>query len=349
MGWKHRLIGAGFAACRAPGLTRIVGRRAQGLGAILMFHHVRPWRERAYAPNRELEVTPGFLDETLRLLARRGWIIVSLDEAVERVRAGGGDRPFAALTFDDGYRDNEEWALPILAREKAPATFFATTGFMNRSARLWWLEVEEAVRRARAIEVEIGGVPITLSCASDPEKEKAAEKLLALLRASPQDEVDRVVGDLSRRHGVDGAALVEELCLDKKEIAALSAHPLLAIGAHTRGHPMLATISRERAFDEIAGGKADLEALTGKPIRHLAYPVGDPGSAGAREFAMAREAGYEAAVTTRPGMLFPEHAAHITALPRLSVNGRFQSIANLDALLTGLPFALWNRGRRVSA
>lgn len=348
MGLKHRIIGAGFAALQASGLARAAAPRTRGLGAILMFHHVRPWKPRAYAPNRELEITPEFFDGVLQLLKRRGWIVVSLDEAFERVKAGRSDRPFAALTFDDGYRDNQEWVLPILDREKAPMTLFATTGFMDRTARLWWLEVEEAVRRADAIDATIGGRRLTFSCADDAAKERAAEQLLSALRASPQDEVDRVVAELSSRHGVDGRALVEELCLDRKEIAELAAHPLVSIGAHTTNHPMLAKIPADRARAEMSDSKADLETLIGRPVRHLAYPVGDPGSAGAREFAMAAEAGYASAVTTRPGMLFPDHAQHLTALPRLSINGRFQSLRDVDLLLTGLPFALWNRGRQVN-
>jgi peptidoglycan/xylan/chitin deacetylase (PgdA/CDA1 family) len=107
----------------------------------------------------------------------------------------------------------------------------------------------------------------------------------------------------------------------------------------------------EEAFvrDELEGSRARIEQAIGKPARHLAYPVGDPTSAAGREFAIARELGFASAVTTRPGMVFAEHAAHATALPRLSVNGRYQSLDMLDILLSGAPFALWNRGRRVNA
>jgi peptidoglycan/xylan/chitin deacetylase (PgdA/CDA1 family) len=80
---------------------------------------------------------------------------------------------------------------------------------------------------------------------------------------------------------------------------------------------------------------------------HLAYPIGDRSSAGAREFALASELGFETAVTTRKGMLFPEHSRHLMALPRLSVNGGWQNEALLDILLSGVPFLLWNRGSRV--
>ncbi|HMT14140.1 MAG TPA: hypothetical protein PKE19_05265, partial [Aestuariivirga sp.] len=70
---------------------------------------------------------------------------------------------------------------------------------------------------------------------------------------------------------------------------------------------------------------------------------GDPGSAGQRDFRLTREAGYEAAVTTRKGMVFAGHADHLTALPRLSLSGEFQEVRYVQALLTGTPFALLNR------
>jgi peptidoglycan/xylan/chitin deacetylase (PgdA/CDA1 family) len=95
--------------------------------------------------------------------------------------------------------------------------------------------------------------------------------------------------------------------------------------------------------------RARIAQMTGVNPRHFCYPVGDPGSAAAREFALAEELGFESAVTTRPGMLFTEHGGHLHALPRLSVNGRHQSLAALEILLSGAPFALLNRGRRVVA
>lgn len=334
----------------------VAGRLAQGwmrgLGAILMFHHVRPWRAREAAPNRELEITPEFLDETLGLLKRRGIAIVTLDEAVERLeQAARGEpagAPFAALTFDDGYRDNLEWALPILKRECAPMTLFVTTGFAAREVGLWWVEAEQALLRAGSLDVMLAGRRLALPAGSAAQKARAGASLMAALRALPQDRVDEAVSALSRDHGVDGRALTAELCLDWTELAEIAAEPLVTIGAHTRTHPMLATLAEGRARSEIADAKAEIESRLGLPVRHLAYPVGSPSAAGAREFRLAREAGYASAVTTRPGMLFSEHAGHMHALPRLSINGRHQSRAALDALLTGAPFLMANRGRRIN-
>jgi peptidoglycan/xylan/chitin deacetylase (PgdA/CDA1 family) len=124
--------------------------------------------------------------------------------------------------------------------------------------------------------------------------------------------------------------------------------PLVTIGAHTNTHPRLRTLTDEQSRAEIAESKARIEKELQREIHHFAYPVGDPTSAGKREFAFAAEVGCVTGVTTRPGVLFPEHAEHLHALPRLSVNGLFQNPDYLRALITGLPLMLKNRGRRLN-
>jgi peptidoglycan/xylan/chitin deacetylase (PgdA/CDA1 family) len=350
MGLKDRIIGAGFAAFRVTGLHRLAGAATRGQGAVLMFHNVRPWRPPTpgFTPNRLLEITPEFLDETLVLIKRMGFDIVTLDEALRRL-AEGDARPFVALTFDDGYRDNVDFALPVLERHRAPFAVYVATGFADRSAGMWWLELEEALRRADRIEIAESDLSLSLSTRTPEEKAAAFEKVYWGLRGGSEERLLRIVGGLAARNGVDGAAIVPALCMDWAEIAALARHPLATIGAHTISHKMLAKWPDEVAREEMAGSKQQIEERLGQPVRHFAYPVGDPTSAGAREFALARELGFASAVTTRPGMVFAEHRDHLTALPRVSVNGNWQDIGYFEVLLSGAPFALWNRGRRVNA
>jgi peptidoglycan/xylan/chitin deacetylase (PgdA/CDA1 family) len=100
---------------------------------------------------------------------------------------------------------------------------------------------------------------------------------------------------------------------------------------------------------EMEMSRAVLEAALGQRPEHLAYPVGDPTSAGPREFRIAHELGFKTAVTTRPGVLFKVHAEHLTALPRISVNGEFQRQRYLKVLMSGAATAMWNGFRRVNA
>ena len=134
-----------------------------------------------------------------------------------------------------------------------------------------------------------------------------------------------------------------------EQIAWLAGDPLVQIEAHSVTHSALARLSEAQVEVEMAESRRLIGEHTGYRPRHVAYPYGDPGSAGPREFALAERLGFVSAVTTRPGMLYPEHADHMTALPRVSLNGDYQSMRYLDLFLTGAPFALWNRFRKVDA
>jgi peptidoglycan/xylan/chitin deacetylase (PgdA/CDA1 family) len=134
-----------------------------------------------------------------------------------------------------------------------------------------------------------------------------------------------------------------------EELRQLAADPLVTIGAHTVNHVMLRKTSDEEAKSEMKMSAAVIETALGLRPRHLSYPIGDPGSAGPREFRLAAELGFATAVTTRPGMLFPEHRDHLTALPRISLNGEYQRLRYVRVLLSGAGTAINNRFRRVNA
>jgi peptidoglycan/xylan/chitin deacetylase (PgdA/CDA1 family) len=347
MNGRHRAIAAAFRVMAATGADRWSRGFAQGPGVILTLHHVRPAVTRGFAPNALLEVTPGFLDRALRLIRAEGWDIVTLDEALARLRAPEPGRFFVALTFDDGYRDTVEEAWPVLAKHQAPWALFVTPGFADRTARLWWLELEEAIRTLPRLDLALPGGRFTAPTETEAEKARAFDRLYWRLRRGPEAILLSAISTLASEAGIDPAALVERECLPWETLRALSGAPGVTIGAHTLTHPMLAKHDADVARREIVESKQRLEAELGIPIRHFAYPVGDPGSAGPRDFTLAAEAGFESAVTTRLGHLFPEHAAHLHALPRVSLNGLHQNEAALRALLSGLPFWLRNRGRRL--
>jgi peptidoglycan/xylan/chitin deacetylase (PgdA/CDA1 family) len=344
---KNRLISSGFSFFQRTGLHRLAAPLTRGEGAILMFHHVRAWVPRDFAPNRLLEITPEFLDAVLTKLKTLGFAIVSLDVALQRMGEKAKE-PFAVLTFDDGYKDTREFALPILEKHRAPFTMYVTTGFADRTARLWWVELEEAIRVLPQIAIEIGGAKLALPSATGAQKAAAFAAIYRMLMNGPEEVLLDAVGRLSASAGLSSSALTERLCLDWAGIEALAANKLCTIGVHTLTHPRLAKLSEAAMRRELAESRAAIEAHIGRPAEHLAYPIGNRAAAGKRETEAATDLGFASAVTTRPGMVFPEHEIHTTELPRLSINGNWQSVDFVEILLSGMPFALWNRGRRVA-
>ena len=191
MALKKFIIDAGFAAFRASGLHKALAPATRGRGVILTFHRVRPWKPTTpgFAPNRLLEITPEFLDSALGLTRRLGFEFVTLEEARRRLVEGGAR--FAAVTFDDGYRDTRDFALPALERHGAPATVFFAPGFIERSARLWWLELEESLRRLDDVSIERAGVALRLSTRSEAEKSRRLRPHLLGAAGAPRTRPSR--------------------------------------------------------------------------------------------------------------------------------------------------------------
>jgi len=350
MSAKHTILRLGLETLYFSGAHVLMRPFVGGLGAILMLHHVRPARRDRFQPNKQLEVTPEFLARVIRRLRRQNIDLISLDEVHRRLTEKDFSRRFACLTFDDGYRDNKEWAYPVLKQAGVPFAVYVATSFADRLGRLWWLALEQVVARNARFALEMDGRETHFDCADVGAKLEAFDKLYWWLRHLPSEQrLLATMDDLAARYGVDTTAYCAELCMDWRELGELARDPLVTIGAHTVTHAMLAKASEAQVRAELNMGRAVIEAALGRAPDHLAYPFGDPSTAGAREFRIAAELGYKTAVTTRPGVLFAEHADHLTALPRISLNGGYQDMRYIPVLMSGAATALWNGFKRVDA
>lgn len=345
---RGTVIRLGLETMAATGAYRLLQPLTGGVGFILMLHHVRPATPAAFQPNRHLEITPDFLAVTLTSLRAQDIDIVSLDEARRRLIAGQFERRFAVFTFDDGYRDNRDYALPVMRRFDAPMTVYVASDFAAGTGRLWWVALERIVAQSEAINIPLDGIELRIEAATPAQKQAAFARLHDHFRGLPTDrDINSAVSQLARRCGIDDATISRELCMSWDELKAFAADPLVTVGAHTVSHCNLAHETADQARHEIAMSRDRIAAVLERPVRHFAYPYGDRSAAAKREFDTTTALGFDTAVTTRPGMLFPGHAEHLTALPRLSLNGNFQNARALSVLTSGAATALWNRFRRV--
>jgi peptidoglycan/xylan/chitin deacetylase (PgdA/CDA1 family) len=349
-GLNHSVIRTGMEALYFSGAHMMMRPFVGGLGMILTLHHVRPPRPNRFQPNRLLEITPHFFEKLCRKLRRSRLDIVSLDEMHERLLEGGTKRRFVCLTFDDGYRDNLQFAYPILKKYELPFALYIPTSFPDRLGELWWLALEAVIARNNRIGLVIDGEDRRFDCRTVEEKRTLYASIYGWLRRlKTEEELRVVIRDLSRRYQIDITAFCEELCMTWDELAGLASDPLVTIGAHTVNHVMLKKVTEKAARIEMEMSRSVIAASLGTRPQHLAYPVGDPTSAGPREFRIAQELGFKTAVTTRPGVLFRRHRDHLMALPRISVNGEFQRMRYLRVLMSGAGTAMVNRFRQVNA
>ncbi len=327
-------------ALRALSLTRfdrILPWPADAKGFVVTLHHVRPARDAPFQPNAHLEVTPGFLGAFLEHFSAAGWSFVSVEELLVGM---GAHR--IAITLDDGYRDNADYALPVFRRHRAPFTIFVSPGLTEATTELWWEALAEII--ARNSEIRLDGAGPDIHAAVTPAQKEAlfAAWVRWLTHDADETRQRQVVRALAEKYGVDLARLARSEVMGWSEVRALSKEPLATIGAHKLTHPALARLPAETALTEMRESAGRIEAEIGMRPRAIAFPYGYPAAAGDREARLAAEAGFAASFTTRPGFI-AAGARH--GLPRVSLNGLYQDPRLFAPLLHPAPWRLRNRLR----
>jgi len=344
---KVALMRGALSGLHYTGAARLFGPRCRGRGVIFTLHSVAPTTPAAFDPNGILRVTPEFLEKAIQTTLAAGYDIVSLDEAARRLKSTSdtGARPFACFTFDDGYRDNRDFAYPIFKRYGVPMAIYVPAAYIDGEGDLWWLVLEHAISAARSIEVQIAGNRFAFETHSPAEKSHAFRKIYWALRALPEREMRAKVREIADKSGYEAAGLCRELVMTWDEVRALAADPLVTIAAHTVNHLAIAKLPADDARWEIAESVRRVEAELGRPCAHFSFPYGDATSAGPRDFEIAQSLGLATAVTTHKDVI-NGLAPDLCGLPRISLNGNFQKARYVRVFLSGTPFALVRFAKR---
>jgi len=274
--------------------------------------------------------------------------LLASGRTIEQVRERlAEDRPgphFVCFTFDDGYRDNLKYALPVLRKNQCPFTLYVPTALVDGIGEVWWQALEDIVAAQEAIALEVdGGETSYLPSATVEEKYAAYDLLYRRMRAMPEPERVVLIRELATQYGFDLQRHCRELIMDWGELRTFANEQLCTIGAHTVHHYELAKLPIEQARAEIEQSMKVLEAQFGKRPTHLSYPIGGTASPGPREYKLARDLGLRSAVTTIPGGVYRKHRDTLTALPRVSLNGLFQARRYVDVFATPAVFSRLGR------
>ena len=201
--WRRASCGKlALDMARFGGLAPLARPLVGGVGAILMLHRVTASASSPLGINRHLAITPAFLDALIDDMKDSGYSFVSLDQAVDRLRAPSRSERFATITADDAYRDNLIEALPVLERHGTPFTIYVAPGLIDGTADLWWDIVEEIVAASRGIDIPTPGGAIALETSTPAQKVAAVRRLEQHLTQEVAEEDQRAV---LREPGARGA------------------------------------------------------------------------------------------------------------------------------------------------
>jgi len=271
----------------ATGFLRLMLKvRLKGRAVVLMYHRVIAAADldRTFSHDGIIVEAESF-EKQLRAL-RRHFRVVSLAEFRDHMETG---RPFAdrtcLVTFDDGWADNYSCAFPLLSKHRVPAVIFLPSAFIGTGRRFWQETLSHAFYR---ILEGMDGKP-AVECAALLRDAGITEPFpRATTRAKPavQEKVVRFknAGEEVRQRLLDRANEIlapRSLALDHidnflsweqvREMASTG----IAFGSHTVDHHLLTTVPLDRAREELAESKRQIEREIGSEVVAFTYPSGD--------------------------------------------------------------------------
>jgi len=304
---------------------------------VLMYHRVLP----ASHADRAIEqpgmyVSPETLDMHLTLLKRR-FEIVHLDDWLRAAAAAKALPPQScAVTFDDGWQDNFEFAFPVLQRHSCPATIFLVSAMTGTRGEFWPNRLARTLLRL-PVDMQLAGplgevlAPLTAGVrASGRWSLEQLDHAVGLAKQLQESQINIAIDELQ---APAAACDVTRAVLNEGELHQMAASGLVRFGSHTRTHYRLrGEVPAEVLQQEIAGSSAEISASTGSATRLFCYPNGDLTSAAVD---VVRQH-YLGAVTTQKGWHTP--AADPYLIRRIGVHEDISSRpAAFLARISGLP------------
>lgn len=312
-------------------LSRAVIARAADLvlpasGCCLAFHRgVRP-ADWPLQPNRNFHLDLHYLEQLVSHLKRTGWDIVTMEEAARRAAEPGSGR-FVNFSVDDCYRDTAELVVPLFRRLRAPITLYVTTGIPDGSLRLRSAGLETVL----LTEGRVTDDDTTYDLSTEAAKRQAFAKLS---QKWDGPHGDRAYEHFCARHGYDPDALDEQHRFTWAMVESLRRERLVEFGGHTVTHARISSLDAAAALEELVGCRTRLEAALDRPVRQFAFPYGRRNDCGERDFALAAQAGFTSAATTRKGLVVP--GTDPFRMPRNTLNGGHRNLRYAYAHLSGL-------------
>jgi peptidoglycan/xylan/chitin deacetylase (PgdA/CDA1 family) len=296
-------------ALHQAGFLRLLIASQRNMVTILMLHGVTdPLAPSAWKPLRP-QLTTKQLSYALSILAQY-YKFVSLPEAAEML---AGTRPLVpnslALTFDDGYRNNLAFALPILRQFKAPATIFLSTGNVTEQKPFWFDRLDYAVQSMSKSSLSRHGIPeikeidfstreaLTHSFLTFIRKSRKTSTHDTAMRSAMKNLTDRM--EQFSGHGLSDIFTNDPWSGVLTWAEIQQAAPEVHFGSHGVDHPQLGLIPLDIAKRELIESREAIEFYTGTPCRYLAYPNG---SFNKNVISLAKTCKYSAAVTTISGL-----------------------------------------------
>jgi len=308
-------------------LAQVADRMVGPRGCLLTFHRAAPPKLWEGLPNRDFYLDIEFIDRFLAHLVAQKWDVVTIGEALRRSGSADDNSRYVNFSIDDCYRDTFELVAPVFRRHNVPLTLFVTTGIPDGTASIWPIGLEYILLERD--EILLDGQVVRLS---RPEERRAVYQRISSIWDGPH--APQRYAAFCAENRVDMNAMHWAHAITWEMLETLAKDPLIEVGAHTVSHPRISSLAPDEALAELDGARVRLNQRLGIDVRHFAFPYGRSGDCGPRDFALAHEAGFLSAATTRKGLV--RGGQDRFSLPRNTINGSHRSVGAMEMHLLGL-------------
>ena len=277
------------------GFLRSFQKRFPNYMTVLNYHRIGNYKSRSFdtfKPN--ISASPESFHKQIELMAK--WFnVVTPTDVVSLVKERKKLPPYAALiTFDDGYFDNYQFAIPVLNSFRFPALIFLTTGHISTGKPFYWDVVAYCFYHTNYDYIKL---PLLGEYRWDTQNQldRIIHQIAEKMKNLPGGEISKIVDSLPNELGIDMiTSTFRGLMMDWNQVRELSTQGI-EFGGHTITHPILSRVDPGQVKYEIEGSKAHIEKEIGKTITAFAYPNGmrDDFDNATKEF--VRKAGYQIA------------------------------------------------------
>lgn len=318
----------------------------RGIAMCLSYHRVYPIskKENYFHPNLSLVVDPKLFEEQIAYISNN-FNCLDIYQAMNLLKDNKLPKNTVIVTFDDGYRDNLEYALPILKKYNVPAEMYITTGFPDKKCVLWWYELEQLIREIESLSFTWKRKKYSWDLRRLELKYKAYRDIRMLFVTSSMKE-QKVLMEMLSTKGNKSTYSFEDYGMTWDDIISLDKETLITIGSHTISHPSLTQLTDEEVYYEMKGSKDRLEEMLKHPVETFSYPFGSPIEVEKRVSIIAKEINYKCAVTSKYGHIQKEHKEHPYSIPRIPITF-YDTISRFKIKLSGIYAMVRQRGRKV--
>ncbi|MFY0255899.1 polysaccharide deacetylase family protein [Chitinophaga sp. 30R24] len=255
-------------------VAHYVANKVERPAVILLYHRVTTLQQ----DPQELSVTPANFNDQLAHLSS-DYHVLDADRFLYHVKHKKAfPERSVFVTFDDGYADNYQEALPLLTMQQVPALFYITTSKINTAYELWWDDLERVLLNTDnlplTLDIRINGHTWEYATDSPLATRETYFALQQVLRFCKPAEIAAVMQQLYEWSGLDATGRPSHRLMTWAELKALGSATYAAIGCHTHQHPALGMLSYEEQYTEIGLSKEILEGVLGAPQVHFSYPFG---------------------------------------------------------------------------